>query len=124
VIKGQRLLTHKGSLADRFAGARQVFTQQLLEDIFSFNDAVSACDLLYFEVKQQQEKLNAGAQEWINTIKSGLDADKIIGLKFISSVSALMREEAIIENNSMLQKRITDAANHFYPKFAALQESI
>ncbi|MGH2648690.1 MAG: ATP-dependent DNA helicase, partial [Ginsengibacter sp.] len=38
VIKGQQALTHKGSLAERFDGARQIFTQQLLEEIFSFNE--------------------------------------------------------------------------------------
>ncbi len=38
VIKGQQALTHKGSLAERFNGARQIFTQQLLEEIFSFNE--------------------------------------------------------------------------------------
>ena len=34
IIKGQQALTHKGSLAERFAGARQIFTQQLLEKFF------------------------------------------------------------------------------------------
>ena len=34
VIKGQQSLTHRGSLAERFTGARQVFTQQLISDIF------------------------------------------------------------------------------------------
>ena len=33
VVKGQQALTHKGSLAERFIGARQVFTQQLLSEI-------------------------------------------------------------------------------------------
>ncbi len=41
VIKGQQSLSYKGSLADRFAGARQLFTQQLLEEIFSFSEIVS-----------------------------------------------------------------------------------
>src|SRR5665213_681065 len=38
VINGQKTLMPKGSLAERFDGARQVFTQQLLEEIFSFEE--------------------------------------------------------------------------------------
>ncbi len=30
-----------------------------------------------------------------------------------------MKEEAVIENNAVLQKRISDAANHFIPKLEA-----
>ncbi len=43
IIKGQQALMHKGSLAERFAGARQIFTQQLLEEIFSFNEIACCC---------------------------------------------------------------------------------
>ncbi len=124
VIKGQRLLTHRGSLEDRFAGARQIFTQQLLQDIFSFDDTIAADDLLHFHINEQRDKLNKEATEWMSTLKVGLDADKAIGLRFISSISALMREEAIIENNPALQKRISDAANHFLPRFEGYQHSI
>ncbi len=124
VIKGQQLLTHKGSLAERFEGARQVFTQQLLEDIFSFNDIAAACEQLEYHIKQQQDKLNKGAVEWINNFKDGFSVDKAVGLKFIERIAALMKEEPVIENNLHLQKRISDAANHFVPKFTAWQDSI
>ena len=58
VVKGQQTLTHKGSLAERFAGARQIFTQQLLEDIFSFNEISYFIDLLHFNVNEHRGKLN------------------------------------------------------------------
>ncbi len=48
VIKGQRALTHKGSLAERFDGARQIFTQQLLEEIFSFYLKEVITNTLYY----------------------------------------------------------------------------
>ena len=124
VIKGQRLLTHKGVLEERFTGARKAFSHQLLEEIFSFNEPVAACELLHFHVYDQKDKLNVEAIAWISNIKAGLDADKAIGLRFINSIGALMKEEAIIENNLALQKRISDAANHFHPRFANLRESI
>jgi hypothetical protein len=124
VIKGQQTLTPKGSLAERFAGARQVFTQQLLEEIFSFNEINTILDLLYFHVSEQKGKLNKDAVPWIADLKNKFNADKKIGLNFIRHTSALMKEEPVIENNAALQKRINDAANHFEPKFSAFQTAI
>lgn len=117
VIKGQRSLTFKGSLAERFAGARQLYTQQLLDEIFSFAEISEAVDQLYFQVKQHAAKLNSEAPQWTNNLKQHFDSDKAVGLKFVSLISSLMKDEAVIENNSVLQQRISDAANHFYPKF-------
>ncbi len=116
VIKGQQSLSYKGSLADRFAGARQLFTQQLLEEIFSFVEVNTAIDLLAFQIKQHKEKLNKEAIEWIENFKLTLAADKAVGLKFIGLIAGLMKAEGVIEKNPLLQKRISDAANHFIPR--------
>jgi hypothetical protein len=116
VIKGQRSLSYKGSLADRFAVARQLFTQQLLGEIFSFSEVNLAIDQLAFQIHQHQDKLNAEAIRWIENFKQHFAADKEVGLKFIGLIAQLMKEEAIIESNALLQKRISDAANHFIPK--------
>ncbi|MFZ1451716.1 MAG: HRDC domain-containing protein, partial [Ferruginibacter sp.] len=117
VIKGQQSLSYKGSLPDRFAGARQLYTQQLLEDIFSFGEAVSGIEQLGFQIQQHLDKLNADSKNWVENFRQHLAADKEVGLKFIGHISFLMKEEAVIENNTGLQKRISDAANHFIPKF-------
>lgn len=124
VIKGQQSLTHKGSLLERFTGARQVFTQQLISDIFSFNDIETAFTLLQHHIKQQQDKLNAESITWIENLKQHFITDKSIGLKFIDVVNGIMKEEPVIENNSIAQKRISDAANHFEPKFLTCQKSL
>ncbi|MEO5649706.1 MAG: helix-turn-helix domain-containing protein [Ginsengibacter sp.] len=124
VVKGQQALTPKGSLAERFAGARQIFTQQLLEDIFSFNEINTLMDALAFHIKEHREKLNKEAVDWMNNLKNKLSADKAIGLKFISHIGMLMKQEPVIENNMALQKRINDAANHFGPKFSAYEDSV
>jgi PIF1-like helicase/Helix-turn-helix domain/HRDC domain/Helicase len=124
VIKGQQSLTHKGSLAERFTGARQVFTQQLLSDIFSFNDIEIGIALLLHHITQQQDKLNAESISWIENIKQHFIADKSVGLKFIDVVSGILKEEPVIENNAAAQKRISDAANHFEPKFLVYQKVI
>jgi hypothetical protein len=124
VIKGQQSLTHRGSLADRFTGARQVFTQQLISDLFSFNDVEAGIALLLHHITQQKEKLNDGSVEWIENIKQHFIADKSVGLKFISVVSGIMKEEPVIENNIAAQQRISDAANHFEPKFLEYQKAL
>ncbi|HEY5464620.1 MAG TPA: helix-turn-helix domain-containing protein [Hanamia sp.] len=124
VIKGQQTLTPKGSLAERFAGARQIYTQQLLEEIFSFNEVNTLVDVLHFRINEQQGKLNKEALPWITHLKNNFVADKAVGLKFISHISSFMKQEPVIEKNIDLQKRINDAANHFEPKFSAFQEAI
>lgn len=124
VKKGQQSLTHKGSLAERFAGARQLYTLQLLEEIFSFADIDTAIGQLYFQIKEQQDKLNAEAIAWIQELQQKFISDKSVGLKFISVVASLIKDEGIIENNQVLQQRIMDAANHFIPKFSSLLLSI
>lgn len=124
VIKVHDALTHKGSLAERFADARQVFTQQLLEEIFSFNEISSAIDILHLKITENKEKLNTEAFEWIENLKNTFSADKTNGIKFIRRVEELMKEESVIEKNKVLQKRINDAASHFHPKFAAFQYSV
>ncbi len=124
VIKGQQTLTPKGSLAERFEGARQVYTQQLLEEIFSFSEINTLVDVMEFRIKEQKEKLNGESLKWINDLKSSFTADRKVGLNFLSHIGAFMKEEAIIEKNSPLQKRINDAANHFSPKFSILQHAI
>ena len=119
VIKGQQSLSFKGSLADRFAGARQLFTQQLLEEIFSFGEINDAVEQLAFQIVQHKDKLNTEALNWIENFRQHIATDKTVGLKFIGHISFLMKEEAVIENNGGLQKRISDAAHHFIPKLEA-----
>jgi PIF1-like helicase/Helix-turn-helix domain/HRDC domain/Helicase len=122
VIKGQQSLTHRGSLAERFTGARQVFTHQLISDIFSFNDIEIGIALLLHHITQQQDKLNPESLPWIENIKQHFITDKSVGLKFIDVVSGIMKDEPVIESNVIAQKRIGDAANHFEPKFLAYQK--
>lgn len=124
VIKGQQSLTHRGSLAERFTGARQVFTQQLISDIFSFNDIEIGIALLLHHITQQQDKLNPESLPWIENIKQHFITDKSVGLKFIDVVSGIMKDEPVIESNDIAQKRISDAANHFEPKFLAYQKAL
>lgn len=124
VIKGQQALTHRGSLAERFSGARLVFTQQILEQIFSFDDIGKAFNFLLHEVKKNSEKLNKDGIDDIFNLHELFLEDKNIGQKFIGQIYLLMREEAVIENNPLLQKRISAAAQHFDQRLSALLHQI
>ena len=124
IVAGQRLLTSNGSLHERFIGARQVFTQQLLEDIFLFRDMVACAEQFSFAINQHRDKFNKGAAEWTEDIKRRILVEKEIGLKFTTLIRELMKNESLIEKNELLQKRISDAANHFIPKIEALRNEI
>ncbi len=124
VINGQKSLTPKGSLAERFEGARQVYTQQLLEEVFSFEEINTLVEILEFRINEQKEKLNAESLKWINELKSSFTANRAVGLNFTRHTRDLMKQEPVIEKNSALQKRINDAANHFLPKFLAFQDAV
>ena len=116
IIIGQKILSYSGSLADRFVGARQLYTLQLLEEIFTFQEPFVAIDQLAFQINNHRDKLNKEATVWIENFKQQCAVIKGVGLKFITYVTNLMKEEPVIENNINLQKRISDAANHFIPK--------
>ncbi len=124
VIKGQQALTHKGSLAERFNGARQIFTQQLLEEIFSLNEVEAIINVLSYQINEHKDKLNSEGIDWFEKLKHTILEDKKVGLKFISQVASLMKDEPVIEKNEALQKRINAAANHFEIKFSSCQHSL
>ena len=124
VVKGQQSLTHRGSLAERFAGARQIFTQQLLEEIFSFHEMDSQINSLQSAISLHSGKLNINSVEWINELKRNFLSDKSVGIKFIGQISTLMKDEPVIENNNILQQRIMAAANHFGPRLETFQKNI
>jgi uncharacterized protein YpbB len=120
VVKGQSTLTLKGSLAERFEGARQMFTQQLLEDVFSFAEVESEIDTLQHYVNAQNDKLNNTAVTWMVNIQTFFRAEKMNGLKFIRQINTLLKEQPIVEKNDGLQLRIAAAANHFINKLLEL----
>jgi PIF1-like helicase/Helix-turn-helix domain/HRDC domain/Helicase len=124
VNKGQQNLTHKGSLADRFEGARQVYTQQLLEEIFSFYDVDDALLQLRFHIDAESGKISNGAREWVSEVLHNFTTEKMNGQKFIRQVYTLLKEQPTAEKNEALQTRIAAAANHFAPKFGALLDAV
>jgi cell fate (sporulation/competence/biofilm development) regulator YmcA (YheA/YmcA/DUF963 family) len=124
VIKGQQALTHRGSLAERFAGARQAFIQQLLEEIFSFKDIHSAIARLLYNLKEHSEKFNKEGINWALELDQQFQSDKTVGIKFQGHIALMMKEEGVIEKNAALQKRISDAATHFEKRLADLLSQV
>jgi hypothetical protein len=117
VVKGQQSLTHKGSLAERFQGARQVYTLQLLENLFGFADVISSIEMLSYHLQQHADRLDNDPMAWVRGLKEKLTSDKSVGSKFTAEIRTLLKEIPEIENNDALQKRINSAATYFIPRF-------
>ncbi len=124
VIKGHQSLTPKGSLAERFEGARQIFTQQLLEEIFSFNEINKFISGLSTSVKDQKDRLNKEAIPWIEDLSYKFSVEMKHGLNFIRQTATFIKKEGVIEKNKDLQKRINLANKHFLPQFLSFQNSV
>jgi hypothetical protein len=120
VAKGQKDLTHKGSLAERFVGARQLYTLQILEELFNLNNPWQAVHQLKQTIFKDYLKLNNGAINWMEDYAKALEIDKINGDKFVRHIQTMLKDEPTIEKNEALQKRLTDAANHFLPRITEL----
>lgn len=124
VVNGQKALVHKGSLVQRFEGARQVYTLQILEDIFTFQEVTKQVKLLHQSVMQSVDKWNEDGLIWVNQLLLQIENEKVVGEKFMTQVSALMRGQPIIEENEELIGRINAAANHFVPKFQSFLQAV
>jgi hypothetical protein len=124
VVDGQKSLTTKGSLADRFAGARQLFTQQLLEEIFSLQEVEQSLRRLNYQMYQHKEQLNAEGFAWLEQFQQQLQPIKTVSAKFLSLTVELLRTESIVENNPSLQQRISDAAAYFIKQMEFLKTNL
>ena len=122
VIDGQQKLAHKGSLAERFAGARSIYILQILESIFDFSEDLLSIQNLSAAIKSQQQKIiienNAeNLSDKNSEILAQLSQDKMHGYNLVRQLFSLSKLEPVIENNSDLQKRISNAAQYFLPRF-------
>ncbi len=124
VITAQSALAPKGSLAERFAGARQLFTLQLLSELFLMEEIESAANALQSTIEKENEKLNDETVQWLQHFLEQLKKEKLIGDKFIGRIYEFMKNEPVIENNPALQKRIQDAANYFLPLLNSLKDQL
>lgn len=124
VVRCHQSLLPKGSLAERFEGARQVYTQQLLEQIFSFNEIIVIMEVLHNRLKEQLPKLNADAGSWFTELNNQFLKNRGVALKFLNTTDTYFRQEKIIEKNRELQNRIMAAANHFLPEFYSLEKKL
>ncbi|MBS4064619.1 MAG: helix-turn-helix domain-containing protein [Chitinophagaceae bacterium] len=124
VVNAQSSLASKGSLADRFAGARHVFTLQLIEEIFSLTEMQQSLAALNKQVQLQATKLNDASTEWLRSFTEKYNQQKSVADKFAIRAHELMKDDAVIENNPVLQKRINDAAGYFIPVINRLKDEL
>ena len=124
VVEGQRALAPKGSLVERFQGARQIFTWQLLSEIFLLDEAEK--NIVFFKncVDNNINKLNENAAEWTAQYLEEIRKHKFTAEKFLSQVKLLMRDNPVIENNEQLQQRIQAAAAYFLPSLENIKRKL
>lgn len=124
VVAAHSSLVPKGSLAERFQGARQVFTFQLLSEVFLMNDLIRLCNWLKSLVEKNAEKLNTDAHAWVIAFAEQVKKEHAFAEKFINRIPEFLQQEPVIENNQPLQKRIQDAANYFLPLLQNQKEQL
>lgn len=124
VVNAQSALAPKGSLAERFAGARQVFTLQLLSEIFLMDEIERTARFLQSTIEKQNERLNDETIPWLRNFLEQIKQEKIFAGKFIGLAQGLMNDEPVIENNTVLQKRIQDAAGYFLPLLSTMKNNV
>lgn len=123
VVEGQQKLVHKGSLAERFNGARQAFTLQLLEELFGWEEPIRTLRWLNKQVQQHREQVEAAATEWLENTAGMLQQLQQVGQRFLSLAGQQLQQH-MIEENTHLQQRITDAASYFKEQLHTLQQQL
>ena len=124
VVEGQRALAPKGSLAERFQGARQTFTLLVLSEIFLLEEAEKNIVILKNAVENNKNKLNENAAEWTAQYLEEIRKHKSTAENFLSQVKQLMRGNPVIENNEQLQQRIQAASAYFLPSLENIKRQL
>jgi hypothetical protein len=124
VVNAQSSLAPKGSLAQRFEGARHLFTLQLIEEIFSLTEMKQPLHVLNKQVQLHSAKLDERAVKWLQAFTEKYNEQKSVADKFVIRAHELMKEDAVIEKNTVLQKRINDAAGYFIPVVQNLKNEL
>ncbi|MFT3846000.1 MAG: helix-turn-helix domain-containing protein [Lacibacter sp.] len=124
VINSQKSLAPKGSLPERFEHARRLFTQLLLEDIFSFGQTETSIKQLQQIISKHKHDLTSDAESWIAELINKYETEKPVSSKFIMLINELMKQETVVEKNTLLLKRISDAAVYFLSKIDLIREAV
>jgi hypothetical protein len=124
VVNAQSTLATKGSLAQRFAGARHVFTLQLIEEIFSMVEMQQPLSILSKQVQLHVARLNENSITWLHLFTEKYNQLKSVADKFAIRAHELMKDDAEVEKNTVLQKRINDAAGYFIPVINQLKTEL
>ncbi len=124
VNQAQATLAPRGSLPERFRGARQLFTVQLLHKIFVLEEVQVSFQSLSRLLQQHALQLAPSGFQWMSDFGDALQQQATIGEKFLSQVQQLLSTEPMVEQHPVLQQRIADAAAYFIPRLERLGEQL
>ena len=121
VREAQSALQPRGSLMDRFTGARQLFTLQLLADLFEMTPVAVIAKELQKQSSLHTAHLHAEANSWLEQWNHDFLQLQLPAQKFIVQIQILLREIPLIEEHPTLQRRICDGASYFLPRIVELK---
>jgi len=109
-------------LAEKFNSSRERYILQNLLDIFTWNKWYHAIrDLQEFlsdnirvsEIAEKEIKIPSESLQWVQELLQKQKALSEVADKFRQLISKLFRENSVIEENHILQKRLKDGASYF-----------
>ncbi len=115
VDEGTKRLSPKGSLAERFAGARALFVQNTLEQLFDFSAIYKRYSHMQQLVNTHAAHLPENAFELSQSMLKSIEAIYKTGHLFNTKIVEYLRQNGLIEENQTLQERLMAAADHFLP---------
>ncbi len=101
------------NLSGKLIESRQKFALQELQDIFTWTKLHFEMAGLKAQIEEHTENLTAESFLWMKEIMEKYLALEVIAGKFSERISQLFSQNNNIEENTILQQRIKDAANYF-----------
>ncbi|MFN4285659.1 MAG: helix-turn-helix domain-containing protein [Lacibacter sp.] len=124
VVEGQQQLMHKGSLAERFAGARLLFTRNLLETVFLPAVPQQRLHAIQQLLQVHRQQVQQGTENWLQQTEQTLADLRNIGSRFLEQAQTLLQQQAMVEENAVLQQRIQSGAAYFLPRVGSLLQNL
>ncbi|MFY7963987.1 MAG: helix-turn-helix domain-containing protein [Chitinophagaceae bacterium] len=92
---------------------KHLHQNEILQELFTYNNEVKICDKLKTFIQQTQNSFNAGTVDFINSLNDKVNLYNRYGVKFKQELTDLDINNILPEANSALQDRFKKAAIFF-----------
>ncbi len=111
------------NLQQLFIESKQVFILEELQSIFSWQNWHYRLEALNELILKNQDAIQQNAISWINSLIEKQKELNEISEKFKEIIFRQSKDNSLIEENELLQKRIKDGANYFYNQISKWSEN-